>query len=203
MSRARTVLVADDHALVRFGVRRAIAAANFVVCAEADDAQGAIDLARRMRPDVCLLDINMPGNGIVAAATIARELPESAIVMLTVSRADADLFDAFRAGACGYLLKDIDPSDLPAMLEGALEGTQIPPDFVTRLVKEFRRRSRRRRRIPLARGQGLKLNEREEQVVELLLENLTTAAIAERLGDAEATVCSHVSSILRALQVHN
>ncbi len=85
------------------------------------DAAAAIDAALRERPDVCLLDIRMPGDGIHAAEAIARELPETAVVMLTVSRTDSDLFRALRAGASGYLLKDVDPARLPLALRGVLD----------------------------------------------------------------------------------
>ena len=112
----KKVLLADDHAPVRAGVRGTLECDGFVVCAEVADAPSAIEAALRERPDIVLMDINMPGNGIEATREIARQLPETAIVMLTVSRADADLFDALCAGASGYLLKDIDPARLPAAL---------------------------------------------------------------------------------------
>ncbi len=85
---------------------------DFTVCAEAADADGAVALALREHPDVCLLDINMPGNGIAAARQITRRLPDTAVVMLTVSVQDEDLFDALRAGASGYRLKGIDETRL-------------------------------------------------------------------------------------------
>src|SRR5437016_6176431 len=112
------VLVADDHPPTRAGVRLALERGGFEVCAEVADGPSAIEAARREAPDVCLLDIHMPGDGIHAAETISRELPETAVVMLTVSRLDSDLFDALRAGASGYLLKDIDPARLPLALHG-------------------------------------------------------------------------------------
>src|SRR5919199_495728 len=99
------VLVADDHVPTRVGVRLALDGQGFVVCAEAADAEEAIAAASRERPDLCLLDIGMPGNGIAAAAEIKLRLPETAIVMLTISRDDNDLFDSLQAGASGYLLK--------------------------------------------------------------------------------------------------
>jgi DNA-binding NarL/FixJ family response regulator len=111
------VLLADDHAPTRSGVRQVLERNGFAVCAEVATGAAAIEAAVDMQPDVCLLDIRMPGGGIAAASAIAQALPEAAIVMLTVSRDDADLFDALRAGACGYLLKDVDRAELPAALQ--------------------------------------------------------------------------------------
>jgi two-component system nitrate/nitrite response regulator NarL len=100
-----SALVADDHAPTRAGVRDALDGGDFEVVAEVATAEAAVEAALREQPDVCLLDIHMPGNGIAAAGEIAERLPTSRIVMLTASRDDADLFAALKAGASGYLLK--------------------------------------------------------------------------------------------------
>ena len=195
------VLVADDHVPTRAGVRGVLEEDGFELCAEAGDADGAVAAALRERPDVCLLDIRMPGGGIAAAARISAELPETAIVMLTVSRDDADLFDALRAGASGYLLKDIERGRLPGALRGVLAGeAPLPASLVARLVEEFRHRDRRRRLL-LASRPGVQLREREWEVLELLHDGLSTAEIARRLFVAEVTVRSHVSAILKRLRV--
>src|ERR671931_1897007 len=109
MSDPIRILVADDHPATRAGVRAALNGEGFTVCAEVADGPAAVEAAVRERPDICLLDIHMPGNGIAAAAEISAQVPESAIIMLTVSQADEDLFAALRAGASGYLLKDTNP----------------------------------------------------------------------------------------------
>jgi DNA-binding NarL/FixJ family response regulator len=195
------VLIADDHPPTRAGVRIALEAGGFFVCAEAADAPGAVAAARRERPDVCLLDINMPGNGIQAAEDISHELPETAVVMLTVSRTDADLFDALRAGASGYLLKDIDPARLPIALHGVLEGeAALPRHLVALLIEEFRERQRRRR-IPLRGRRGIELTDREWEVLELMRQGAATDEIAARLFISPVTVRTHVSAILRKLRV--
>jgi DNA-binding NarL/FixJ family response regulator len=195
------VLIADDHPPTRLGVRLALERGGFVVCAEAPDADTAVERALTERPEVCLLDINMPGDGIRAAELIARELPETAVVMLTVSRADTDLFNALRAGACGYLLKDIDPARLPLALYGVLEGeAALPRRLVALLIEEFRER-RRRRRIPLVGRRGVELTDREWEVLELMRDGLSTEEIAARLFISPVTVRTHVSAILRKLQV--
>jgi DNA-binding NarL/FixJ family response regulator len=195
------VLVADDHAPTRAGIRAALDGHGFTVCAETADADAAVQLARRERPDVCLLDVRMPGGGISAARTISRELPDTAIVMLTVSRDDADLFDALRAGAAGYLLKDIPAARLPGALESVLAGeAALPGLLVARLVAEFRSRGSRRI-VPLPRRQAAELTAREWDVLELMRAGLSTGEIAERLVVTPATVRSHVSAILRKLHV--
>ena len=195
------VLIADDHPPTRAGVSAALEQDGFVVCAQAADARAAIEAARRERPDVCLLDIHMPGDGIHAAETIARDLPEVAVVMLTVSRTDADLFNALRVGASGYLLKDIDPVRLPLALRGVLEGeAALPRRLVALLIEEFRER-KRRRRIPLVGRRGVELTDREWEVLELMKQGLTTDEIATRLFISPVTVRTHVSAVLKKLHV--
>jgi DNA-binding NarL/FixJ family response regulator len=195
------ILLADDHPPTRAGVRAALEGQGFEVVAEAGDAAEAIEGARREKPDLCLLDIHMPGSGIHAAGEITRLLPETAVVMLTISRNDDDLFDALRAGAAGYLLKDIDPTRIPMALEGVLRGeAALPRALTSRLIDEFRSRGRHRR-LPLAGERGVDLTSREWEVLELLRDGLTTAQIAERLFVSRVTVRRHVGSVLRKLRV--
>ena len=195
------VLIADDHPPTRAGVRQSLERGGFVVCAEAGDARSAIEAARREQPDVCLLDIHMPGDGIHAAETISSELPGAAVVMLTVSRTDSDLFNALRAGAAGYLLKDIDPARLPLALQGVLEGeAALPRHLVALLIEEFRER-KRRRRIPVVGRRGVELTDREWEVLELMRQGLATDEIARRLFISAVTVRTHISAVLRKLHV--
>ncbi len=193
------VLIADDHPMARVGVRLALERGGFEVCAEAEDADSAIDAAEREQPDICLLDIQMPGSGIHAAEEIGKRVPESAIVMLTVSRIDTDRFDALRAGATGYLLKDIDPTRLPVVLRRVLEGeAALPRHLVALVIDEFRERGRRR---PLIKRRGVVLTDREWEVLELMSHGLTTFEIADRLFIEPVTVRTHVSAILKKLHV--
>ncbi|MDX6551008.1 MAG: two-component system, NarL family, nitrate/nitrite response regulator NarL, partial [Gaiellales bacterium] len=174
---------------------------DFAVCAEASDAPGAVVAAVREVPDLCLLDIRMPGSGIAAAWEITSRLPHTRVVMLTVSRDDGDLFAALRAGASGYLLKDVDPGRLAEELRAVLAGdAAIPRGLVTRLVSEFRDRSPRRRRI-IAGPDAPALTSREWEILDLLRQGASTAEIAERLTISRATVRSHVAGILRKLRV--
>lgn len=193
------VLLADDHPPTREDIRRTLESdGRFEVCAVAADAAGAVDAATRERPDLCVLDIRMPGNGIAAAWEITARLPETKVVMLTVSRDDDDLLAALRAGASGYLLKDTDPERLPHALEDVLSGeAAIPRSLVARLVREFRDHGPRRRAV-LAREP---LTSREWEVLELLREERSTAQIADHLVLSQATVRSHVAAILRKLRV--
>lgn len=198
---ARRVLIADDHAATRAGVRGVLERHGFEVCAEAEDAPGAVAAALRERPDVCLLDIRMPGNGIAAAAEIASAAPESAIVMLTVSRDDDDLFSALRVGAAGYLLKDTPAERLATSLEAVLDGeASLPGTLVARLVEEFRERGRRRH-LAIPGRRGVELTDREWEVLQLLRRDRTTAEIAADLFVSETTVRTHVGAILRKLRV--
>ena len=195
------VLLADDHAAVRAGIRLALAGEGFNVVAEAADGPEAVAAAIEARPDIALLDVNMPGSGIKAAEEIVQALPNTTVVMLTVSRDDDDLFAALRAGASGYLLKDTDPGRLPFALRGVLEGeAALPRGLVARLIDEFRTRGKRRR-LPLMRARGVELTEREWEVLEFLHDGLSTAEIADRLSISPVTVRRHVSEILKKLRV--
>jgi DNA-binding NarL/FixJ family response regulator len=195
-------VVADDHAPTRAGVRLALEGHGFAVCAECADAASAVAAAERHRPDLCLIDIGMPGNGIEAAAQIIGRLPETAVVMLTVSRDDDDLFEALRAGASGYLLKDTNPTRLASALRGVLAGEPVlSPALVGRLMEEFRSDGARSRRRLLKKRRGLELTGREWEVLELLRDGLSTPEIAVRLSISPITVRRHVARTLKALQV--
>jgi two-component system, NarL family, nitrate/nitrite response regulator NarL len=114
------VLIADDHIPTRTIVRKVLEAEGFQICAEAGAADSAVEAARRERPDICLLDVHMPGSGITAAAAIKAGLPDTAIVMLTVSPDEQDESDSMAAGATGYLLKGMDPARLGDALRKVL-----------------------------------------------------------------------------------
>ena len=202
MSGLTRVLVADDHAPTRAGVRLALEGHGFRICAEAGSAEEAIAGALRERPDLCLLDIGMPGNGVAAAAEIKLRLPETSIVMLTISRDDQDLFESLQAGASGYLLKDTAPARLPLALRGVLDGeAALPRALTARVIEEFRARERSRRLRILLRSREITLTTREWEVLELLGQGLVTSEIAERISTSDATVRSHVHGILKKLHV--
>jgi DNA-binding NarL/FixJ family response regulator len=200
--RAIRVLVADDHPLTRLGIRHALGD-GFLVCAEAGDADGAVAAAMRERPDICLLDVGMPGNGIRAAARIAAQLPGAAVVMISAAGDDDTLFAALRAGAVGYLPKEMAFTRLPEALLGVLDGeAAVPRDVTARLLGEFRRPGRiRSHRHPMRAGANL--TSRETDVLELLVEGLGTMEIGQRLFLAPPTVRSHVAALMRKFGVRD
>jgi DNA-binding NarL/FixJ family response regulator len=199
------VLIADDHAPTRDDVRRALESEpGFEVCASAGDAAEAVQAAVRGRPDVCLLDIRMPGGGLAAAWEIAARLPRAKIVMLTVSDEDSDLFAALRAGADGYLLKTMSLRRLPAALAGVCSGeAAMPRALVARVLERFHGREPRWRHPaggPLAEQ---RLTSREWEVLELLAQEQSTAEIARRLVLTASAVRVHIAAIVRKLHVAN
>jgi two-component system, NarL family, nitrate/nitrite response regulator NarL len=197
------VLLADDHPPTRQDVRRALEAdQRFEVCAEVADAAEAVRAAVQDQPNICLLDIKMPGSGLAAAWEIAARLPQAKIVMLTVSEEDADLFAALRAGADGYLVKTMDMRRLPDALFGAYQGeAAMPRSLVTRVLERFHGREPRWR--PLAGGDTTqrRLTSREWEVLELLAHDRSTAEIADRLVLSPSAVRAHITSIVRKLEV--
>ncbi len=200
MSGKTRVLLADDHPPVRARIREALEDGGFEVCAEAANATRAVEGAMECRPDVVLLDIHMPGNGIKAARELTDLLPEAAIVMMTQSSDDADLFDALRAGAAGYLLKDMDFDRLPDALRGVLAGeAAIPGTLVARILDTFR--TPRVRRFGRKNKAAQLLTSREWEVMELLSDGLSTEDVARRLFISPTTVRVHLSSVLRKLRV--
>jgi DNA-binding NarL/FixJ family response regulator len=198
------VLIADDHAPTRDDVRRALTDGGMEVCAEAPDAAHAVQLALETKPDICLLDIRMPGGGVAAAWEIAARLPTAKIVMLTVFDDDASLFAALRAGAVGYLTKDLDPRSLPRALADAAEGkAAIPRGLVSRMVKQFHGTDPRFRTTAVAGELGPRLTSREWDVLVGLADGLSTREIARRLQLKQSGVRAHISAIVRKLGVED
>lgn len=197
------VLIADDHAPSREDIQRALECSQrFSVCASVADAAGAIQAAVRERPDACLLDIRMPGDGLAAAWEIAARLPRAKIVMLTVSDDDADLFAALRAGAHGYLLKTMNLRRLPGALEGVLSGeAAMAPALVARVLEQFRGHEPRWRQPVADRSPGQRLTSREWEVLALLAQEQSTSEIAQRLMLSTVAIRVHIAAIVRKLGV--
>ena len=199
MSGSPRVLIADDHAPTRAGVRMALERGGCVVCAEVGNAVDAVTVAVREEPNVCLIDLQMPGDGLRAVAGISARLPNTRVLVLTVSPNADDMFDALRAGADGYLLKDMDATVLPDVVRGALAGEATLPGHLTAwLIDEFRHRGQRRS-LDLDGSKRVALTPREWDVLELLDEGLATAEIASRLAVSQATVRRHVSTLLHKM----
>lgn len=198
------VMLVDDHALVRAAVRQAIAGPDLELVAEAASAEEALELALKARPDVILLDIDLPGmSGVQLVRELAPRLPETRIVMLTVSTSERDLVEAIRYGAVGYLTKDLSPEALSTAVRDAWQGDlAMSPRMAARLV---RRLVSTGKHGPVGRGDpGLtSLSAREEEVLHRLAGGMTDREIASALGLSPRTVESHVSSVLHKLGVRN
>jgi DNA-binding NarL/FixJ family response regulator len=195
------VLIADDHAPTRAGVRIALQRDGIEVCAEVASASEAVEAAMRERPDVCLLDVHMPGGGPSAASKITLNLPSTLVLMLTVSRDNEDMLESLRRGAVGYLLKDMNPASLPVAVRAALGGEGVlPRSLAAGLIEEFRHRPEARRPTGQPRERPA-LSGREWEILELLAEGATTAQMAKRLFLSKVTVRRHISSVLSKLDV--
>lgn len=196
--RPERLVLADDHAPTRMQVADALRRSGWDVLAAGTNADQAVELVRHHRPDVALLDVHMPGHGVRAAQQISDLGGGTAVVMLTASEDDEDLFGALRAGASGYLLKSTPPDRLAVSLREVLLGeAALSPRLVTRMLQEFRVPSRRRflRRTPAAD----KLTTREWEVMELLGQGHSTEETAARLFVSTTTVRVHVSAVRRKL----
>jgi DNA-binding NarL/FixJ family response regulator len=194
------LVIADDHEPMRAEVRGAVERdGRFVVVAEAGDAAAAVAAALREQPDLCLLDVHMPGNGVSAAWEICSRLPAAKVVMLTVSDDDEDLMLALGSGVAGYLLKGMDMRRLPSALWDIHQGTfTMPRQLMGRVVERFRDTAPRRRAVRRA-ADAPRLTTREWEVLDLLARGLSTAEIAERLSLTPTGVRVHTSAIVKKL----
>ena len=201
MTETLRVVIADDHAPTRAGVKMALEADGCQVVAAVADGPKAVAAALAERPEVCLLDIHMPGGGIKAASQITSALPDTAVVMLTASRDDEDLFDALRAGASGYLLKDMDPDRLAAALRGVMAGeAALPRSLALKVMRQLQ--SPGRRVFKTSKNSAVaRLTSRETEVLEMMAEGLSTEQIAEKLFIGKVTVRTHVANVLKKLRV--
>jgi DNA-binding NarL/FixJ family response regulator len=198
MGRVRLVVV-DDHALFRAGLISLLRGMpEFEVVGEASDGKDLIELARRTRPDVILLDINMPGVSGVEAVQALREARDLAchIIMLTISKNHDDLFGAISAGADGYLLKSAEPEELRKAILQVSRGLSVLSPQVTRQVLDA-----------FSVGPSLspreELSSRELDVLQCLAQGMTTSQVADRLVISENTVKTHVRHILEKLEASN
>ncbi|KPV52520.1 hypothetical protein SE17_14995 [Kouleothrix aurantiaca] len=194
------VLVAEDQTLMRQGLRTILELEDgFTVVGEAADGQEACERALALRPDIVLMDVQMPRtNGVAATARIVAQLPATRVIILTTFDYDEYVFDGIKAGARGYLLKDTPADELLAAIRKVHAGESIiQPSVATRLIAEFTRRN-----APAA-PEYEALSEREVDVLRLLADGLSNREIAARLVLAEGTVKNHVSTILDKLHAAN
>jgi DNA-binding NarL/FixJ family response regulator len=195
------VVIADDHALFRDGLRSLLEARGVEIVGEAENGREAIELARQHRPDVVLMDLFMPEmGGLDATRAISAELPEVKVVVLTASDDDADLFEAIKSGAHGYILKNLESEQFFSLLEGAARGEPaLTPSLARKILGEFARPAPRRQERPVE-----DLTEREREVLELLVQGVTSnRQLADRLVVTENTVKYHLRNILSKLHLDN
>jgi DNA-binding NarL/FixJ family response regulator len=198
------VLLADDHPLFLDGLRNLLVARGIAVVGAARDGLEALEQARALRPDVVLMDIHMPGlNGLSALRMIKAELPETRVVMLTMSAEDDELFEAIAAGASGYVLKTQDTEQVFALLQDVARGeVALSAGLASRVLNEFRRRA------TLPPGVGEKrpaesLSLRETQVLTLVAQGLTYKEVGAKLNLSERTIKYHMSEIVGRLRVES
>lgn len=196
------VLIIDDHALFRSGIKSVLQRqTDFVVVDEAGDGLEGVKRAKQSGPDVILLDLHMPGiSGLEALSLLAEEVPAAQVVMLTVSEDTDDLLDALRAGARGYLLKNIDTAFLlDSIRRAALGESVMSPHMATRLADAMRAPASPG--IASSAADAGKLSPREREVIALLAQSASNKEIARELNLSESTVKIHVQSILRKLNL--
>jgi DNA-binding NarL/FixJ family response regulator len=200
-----TVLIADDQALVRVGLRKILdAEPETDVVGEAGDGEGAVTEARRLRPDVVLMDIRMPLlDGIEATRRIARDQPTTRVLILTTFGLDNYVYDALRAGASGFMLKDAPPEEIAAAVQIVASGEALLAPAITRaVIQEFARQSPAAPSPPPPRALG-ELTPREREVLDLLARGLSNPEICQELVISEATAKTHVARILQKLDLRD
>ena len=203
------VLIADDHALFRDGLRSLLEARGVDVVAEARNGREAVDLVREHAPEIVLMDLSMPVmTGLEATRAIVANGTDTRVVVLTASEEDADLFEAIKSGAQGFLPKDIEAARLFEMLEGVIRGEPaLTPALARKLLNEFAQPSAPAVPSPSSTAGSSTpdaLTDREREVLELLVQGVTSnKELAERLFVSENTVKYHLRNILMKLHVQN
>ena len=196
------ILIADDHALFRDGLRSLLQSRGHEVIGEARNGRQAIELALQLKPDLVLMDIQMPElDGVSATRELTTQMPDVKVIALTASEQNETLFDAIKAGAQGYLLKNLEAEEFFALLDRASLGEPaLTPALARKLLQEFAK--------PAARAQTAEpdadaLTDREREVLELMVDGVTSnRKLANRLGLSENTVKFHVRNILDKLRLH-
>jgi DNA-binding NarL/FixJ family response regulator len=204
-----TILLVDDHALFRVGMRQILEREpGFDIVGEADDTRSAFDLAVQLSPDIILMDLSLPApGGIETTQRIKRELPSAGIIVLAVNEDEDALFDAIKAGAAAFILKDVAPDDLVAIILRVAAGEYLindkvfaKPAVASRVLKEFRELAiYGQEAAPIF----APLSPREVEILDNIAQGMTNKQVAYALSISEQTVKNHMSSILRKLSVND
>jgi DNA-binding NarL/FixJ family response regulator len=203
------VLLADDQDIIRTGLTIILNhQADIEVVGQAADGVEAVELAKKLQPDVILMDIKMPRlNGIQATRQIIAALPKTQVIILTTYDTDDWVFDGIRAGAVGYLLKDTTGDNLAEAVRGALRGeSQMDPTVARKVLREFQHVTGSGHAVapPASEEEPLeKLTDREEEILKLLAAGLSNKEIAQQLSLSEGTVKNHISAILAKLHAND
>jgi DNA-binding NarL/FixJ family response regulator len=204
-----TILLVDDHELFRVGMRNILEReAGFEIIGEADDTRSAFDLSVQLSPDIILMDLSLPApGGIETTQRIKRELPSAGIIVLAVNEDEDALFDAIKAGAAAFILKDVAPDDLVAIIHRVASGEYLindkvfaKPAVASRVLKEFRELAiYGQEAAPIF----APLSPREVEILDNIAQGMTNKQVAYALSISEQTVKNHMSSILRKLSVND
>lgn len=204
MSYKIRVFLCDDHTLFRQGIRKLLELERDIeVVGEESDGQAMLENLKKAGPDVILMDIAMPGmNGVIATAKVKKILPQTRIIILTVYEDETHVFNAIKAGAMGYLLKDVSIDELVEAIHSVYKGEAlIQPKIATKVLKEFTMLDKRTMK------EGDKfyndLTEREKEVLRLIALGGSNKEISQKLGITEKTVKNHISHIFQTLHVNN
>jgi DNA-binding NarL/FixJ family response regulator len=195
------VMVVDDHSFFRHGLRELLIEYKLNVVAEAASGERALELMAEASPDVVLMDLNMPGmGGIEATRRIVERFPTTRVLVLSIRDDDDAAVEAIMAGACGYLLKDVEPEQIAAGVRSAFAGeAPVSPRIAAVLLERLRARERQYARTDV----GAELTEREIEVLRLLAQGKDNAKIASELYASPSTIKNHISNILAKLQMEN
>ena len=204
-----TILLVDDHALFRVGMRNILEKEpGMEIIGEAEDTRGAFDLSVQLSPDIILMDLSLPPpGGIETTQRIKRELPSAGIIVLAVNEDEDALFDAIKAGAAAFILKDVSPEDLVAIIRRVAAGEYLindkvfaKPAVASRVLKEFRELAiYGQEAAPIF----APLSPREVEILDNIAQGMTNKQVAYALSISEQTVKNHMSSILRKLSVND
>lgn len=196
-----TILVVDDHTLMRQGLRRILEEAGMQVIGEAENGQRAVELATQLDPNVILMDIQMPlMDGIEATRNIKQNNEDATIVMLTMHEEEQFLFEAIKAGAIGYLLKSRAPQELIQVIQAASEGLSLlQPSMASKLLTEFSQMEKRAEKVKRCED----LTPREREVLALIAKGMSNKEIAKQLFISDKTVKNHLSNIFGKLHIND